>query len=95
VREAAAASRHIHVVITDLHDWDGANPYHEPFALAADLVFLSTAAPADPEATMRRIAERGRARAVMATAGAARAHLLAGDAFAAAFLPPRLAARRG
>ncbi|NJP32967.1 carbohydrate kinase family protein [Micromonospora thermarum] len=26
---------------TDLHDWDGANPYHRPFAEAADLVFVS------------------------------------------------------
>lgn len=34
-------------VSTDLHDWDGANPYHEPFAYAAGLVFLSAAALAD------------------------------------------------
>jgi sugar/nucleoside kinase (ribokinase family) len=26
---------------TDLHDWDGENPYHRPFAEAADLVFVS------------------------------------------------------
>jgi sugar/nucleoside kinase (ribokinase family) len=89
VRTLAAASRHVHVSITqpcaealpeltglgvtvstDLHDWDGAEPYHQPFADAADLVFLSTARLADPERTMRRIAERGRARAVVATAGA-------------------------
>ncbi|MDX3536034.1 adenosine kinase [Streptomyces sp. MB09-01] len=62
---------------TDLHDWDGANPYHEPFALAADLVFLSTTALDDPERTMRDIARRGRARAVVATAGAEGAYLLA------------------
>ncbi|MFF7971333.1 PfkB family carbohydrate kinase [Streptomyces sp. NPDC007905] len=62
---------------TDLHDWDGENPYHEPFALAADVVFLSTAALADPERTMRRIAERGRAEVVVATAGAEGAYLLA------------------
>ncbi|WKE73235.1 adenosine kinase [Streptomyces sp. WP-1] len=64
-------------VSTDLHNWDGANPYHEPFALAADLVFLSTTALADPEHTMRDIAARGRARIVVATAGADGAHLLA------------------
>jgi sugar/nucleoside kinase (ribokinase family) len=64
-------------VSTDLHNWDGENPYHEPFAHQADLVFLSTTALADPELTMRRIAERGRARAVLATAGADGAHLLA------------------
>jgi sugar/nucleoside kinase (ribokinase family) len=62
---------------TDLHDWDGENPYHEPFAYAADVVFLSTAALADPERTMRRIAERGRAQTVVATAGAEGAYLLA------------------
>ncbi|MFE9771655.1 adenosine kinase [Streptomyces sp. NPDC005931] len=67
-------------ISTDLHDWDGADPYHEPFALAADLVFLSAAALADPEPTMRRIAERGRARVVVATAGAEGAHLLADGA---------------
>lgn len=62
---------------TDLHDWDGENPYHEPFAYAADVVFLSAAALADPERTLRRIAERGRARTVVATAGARGAYLLA------------------
>lgn len=62
---------------TDLHDWDGENPYHEPFALAADLVFVSAAALPDPERTMRRIAERGRAEVVIATAGAQGAYLLA------------------
>lgn len=64
-------------VSTDLHDWDGSNPYHETFAHQADLVFLSSAALADPERTMRRITERGRARTVVATAGADGAYLLA------------------
>ncbi|MEO3754344.1 adenosine kinase [Streptomyces sp. B6B3] len=64
-------------VSTDLHDWDGAKPYHELYAHEADLVFLSTAAlPASPERTMRRIAERGRAETVIATAGAEGAYLL-------------------
>ncbi|MFJ4690247.1 PfkB family carbohydrate kinase [Streptomyces sp. NPDC088766] len=62
---------------TDLHNWDGENPYHESFAHAADVVFLSTTALADPERTMRRIAERGRAEVVVATAGAEGAYLLA------------------
>ncbi|MFI1421348.1 adenosine kinase [Streptomyces sp. NPDC020731] len=66
-------------ISTDLHDWDGVNPYHEPFALAADLVFLSAAALTDPEPVMRRIAARGRAEAVVATAGAEGAYLLADD----------------
>ncbi|WP_437033062.1 adenosine kinase [Streptomyces sp. enrichment culture] len=96
VRDLAAASRHVHVVITqpcadalpvlretgvtlstDLHDWDGRNPYHEPFALAADIVFLSAAALPDPEATMRDIVRRGRARVVVVTAGAEGAYVLA------------------
>ncbi|MFF4382597.1 adenosine kinase [Kitasatospora sp. NPDC001547] len=63
-------------VSTDLHNWDGANAYHEPFAYGADIVFLSTTALADPERTMRRIVERGRARVVVATAGAEGAYLL-------------------
>ncbi|MFJ8861714.1 adenosine kinase [Streptomyces sp. NPDC102451] len=63
-------------VSTDLHDWDGVDPYHEAFALQADLVFLSTTALTDPERTMRDIADRGRARTVVATAGAAGSYLL-------------------
>lgn len=62
---------------TDLHNWDGVNPYHEPFALQADVVFVSATALADPERTMRDIAARGRARIVVATAGAEGARLLA------------------
>jgi sugar/nucleoside kinase (ribokinase family) len=64
-------------ISTDLHDWDGNNPYHEPFALEADVVFVSTTALADPERTVRDIAARGRARIVVATAGAEGVHLLA------------------
>ncbi|MEU3465795.1 adenosine kinase [Streptomyces sp. NPDC006733] len=63
-------------ISTDLHDWDGVAPYHEAFAHAADVVFLSATALADPHRTMRQIAERGRARAVVATAGADGAYLL-------------------
>ncbi|MFC3573923.1 adenosine kinase [Streptomyces yaanensis] len=63
-------------ISTDLHNWDGENPYHEAFAYAADVVFVSAAALTDPEATMRRIAERGRAEVVVATAGADGAYLL-------------------
>ncbi|MGW6405046.1 adenosine kinase [Streptomyces sp. NPDC055134] len=64
-------------ISTDLHNWDGSNPYHEPFALEADIVFLSTTALADTERTMRDIAARGQARIVVATAGAKGAYLLA------------------
>lgn len=66
-------------ISTDLHDWDGENSYHEPFAYTADVVFLSAACLPDPERTMRRIVERGRAEVVVATAGAEGAYLLADD----------------
>lgn len=68
-------------ISTDLHNWDGNEPYHEDFAYAADLVFVSSAALADPEKTMRRIVERGRARTVVATAGAEGAYLLVDGEF--------------
>ncbi|MCT9077697.1 adenosine kinase [Streptomyces fulvoviolaceus] len=64
-------------ISTDLHDWDGENPYHEPFAYTADVVFLSATALTDPERTMRHITERGRAEVVVATDGAKGAYLLA------------------
>ncbi|MFE4307733.1 adenosine kinase [Streptomyces sp. NPDC056891] len=64
------------ILSTDLHDWDGENPYHEPFAYGADIVFVSAAALTDRERTMRRILERGRAEVVIATAGAEGASLL-------------------
>jgi sugar/nucleoside kinase (ribokinase family) len=63
-------------VSTDLHDWDGQNPYHAPFAHRADIVFLSCAALTDVAATMLRILAGGRAHTVVATAGSAGAHLL-------------------
>jgi acarbose 7IV-phosphotransferase len=66
-------------ISTDLHDWDGENPYHESFAHAADVVFLSASALPHPERTMRRIADRGRAAVVVATAGAEGAYLLTDD----------------
>ncbi|MET7886594.1 adenosine kinase [Streptomyces avermitilis] len=63
-------------ISTDLHNWDGVQAYHEAFAYEADVVFLSTTALANPEKTMRGIAERGRAREVVATAAAEGAYLL-------------------
>lgn len=64
-------------ISTDLHNWDGVNPYHAPYAFGSDLVFVSATALADPEATLREITARGRARAAVATAGADGAYLLA------------------
>jgi sugar/nucleoside kinase (ribokinase family) len=63
-------------VSTDLHDWDGANPHHRPYALAADLVFLSAAGLPDPAPVMCHVIRDGRARVVVATAGAAGGYLL-------------------
>lgn len=56
---------------TDLHDWDGDNDYHRDFAYAADLVQLSTTALGERvDAVLEDILARGRARVVVATAGA-------------------------
>ncbi len=67
-------------ISTDLHNWDGKDPYQEEFALAADIVFLSTTAlTGTPERTMRAIAENGRAELIIATAGAEGAYLFADD----------------
>ncbi|NUT21488.1 MAG: adenosine kinase [Hamadaea sp.] len=66
-------------ISTDLHNWDGENPYHLGFAEHADIIFLSATALADPEAAQRDLLARGRARAVIATAGSAGAFLLTRD----------------
>ncbi|KAB1986401.1 adenosine kinase [Streptomyces triticiradicis] len=63
-------------ISTDLHDWDGENPYQEAFAYTADIVFVSTTRLPDHERTMRKIMENGRAEIVVATAGAEGAYVL-------------------
>ncbi|WP_422743180.1 carbohydrate kinase family protein [Micromonospora sp. WMMD754] len=40
-RDALPVLRAATSLSTDLHDWDGDNDYHRPFAEAADLVFVS------------------------------------------------------
>ncbi|MEW2634510.1 carbohydrate kinase family protein [Streptomyces sp. NPDC048389] len=72
---------------TDLHDWDGRDPHHRHYALASDYVFLSAAALGDRiDEVMHRVLDEGRARLVVATAGAAGCHLLVrGDAKARHF----------
>lgn len=40
-RDALPVLRGAASLSTDLHDWDGENDYHRPFAEAADLVFVS------------------------------------------------------
>lgn len=59
-------------ISTDLHNWDGTNTYHEPFAYGADVVFVSGTSLDDPDETMRRIMDRGRARLVICTEGISR-----------------------
>ncbi|MFF3285743.1 carbohydrate kinase family protein [Streptomyces sp. NPDC003023] len=62
---------------TDLHDWDGRDPHHRDYALASDYVFLSAAAlDGRLDEVMHQIVEEGRARLVVATAGAEGCHLL-------------------
>lgn len=74
-------------VSTDLHDWDGDNPYHLEFALRSDLVFLSAANLGNRrESVMRDILQRGRAQAVIVMAGGNGSWLLVrGDAQARHF----------
>jgi len=40
-RDSLAVLRAATSISTDLHDWDGENDYHRPFARIADLVFVS------------------------------------------------------
>jgi hypothetical protein len=63
------------VISTNLHNWDGENPYHEAFAYRADVVFLSATALTDCPATLRRIIDSNGA----------------GDAFVSGFLFGHLA----
>lgn len=64
-------------VSTDLHDWDGRNPYYHDFAYRSDLVFLSSAVlGAGVFEVMRAILRQGRAQAVVATAGADGSYVL-------------------
>ena len=63
-------------VSTDLHNWNGRDPYQEDFAYRADIVFVSAVALDDPEVTMRQLLHRGRAGVVVVTAGADGSYLL-------------------
>lgn len=65
---------------TDLHDWDGRNPHHRHYAVNSDLVFLSVAGISGRHGeVMRSILAEGRARLVVATAGADGSYLLTRD----------------
>ena len=59
---------------TDLHDWDGENPYHRAFALGADIVFVSGSALVDEagdriDEVLTGILRDGRARVAVAMDG--------------------------
>lgn len=60
---------------TDLHDWDGHNPYHREFALRADLVFISAANLGTRyRQVMHDILQHGQARMVIVMAGELGSH---------------------
>ncbi|GAB2943346.1 ribokinase [Hymenobacter coalescens] len=60
---------------TDLHDYDGQNPYHQPFIDAAQYVHLSSDSLPDYRLVMERLRTAGK-RLVVCTHGAAGATLL-------------------
>jgi sugar/nucleoside kinase (ribokinase family) len=62
-------------VWVDLHDYDGANPYHQQFIAEADVLQMSDEAAGDPRALMSRLASN--ARLVICTRGARGALALA------------------
>ena len=61
---------------TDLHDYDGASAFHEPFLRAADVVFMNDDATSDPWALMQSCLDRG-PRIAVCTLGARGAIALA------------------
>jgi sugar/nucleoside kinase (ribokinase family) len=70
---------------TDLHDWDGRNPHHKPFAYAADVVFVSGSRLGGVEdGVVADVFDRGRARVVVVMDGASgsRVTVREGGAFA-------------
>ncbi|MEU8655119.1 carbohydrate kinase family protein [Actinoplanes philippinensis] len=67
-------------ISTDLHDWDGDNPYHLDFALGADLVFVSGVQLAD--GAPARILAEGVASRVVVTRGGEGADLHTRDGVA-------------
>ncbi|MDG4783009.1 carbohydrate kinase family protein [Micromonospora sp. WMMD961] len=73
VRAAVAAGV---TLSTDLHDWDGENTYHRPFAEVADLVLVSGVRLGDRAASL---AGRLGPRTVVVTRGADGAELFRGD----------------
>jgi acarbose 7IV-phosphotransferase len=67
-----------HPIWTDLHDYDGRNPYHQPFIDAAQYVHLSSDSLPDFRPVMQRLRAAGK-RLVVCTHGAAGATLLTAE----------------
>ncbi|MDF0751503.1 carbohydrate kinase family protein [Marinobacter sp. 71-i] len=65
-------------VWTDLHDYDGHNPHHQPFIDAADVIFLSSDNLPDYRDFMERVIDNGK-ELVVCTHGSAGATLLSRD----------------
>jgi len=65
-------------VWTDLHDYDGRNPHHQPFIDAADVIFLSSDNLADYRGFMEKLINEGK-ELVVCTHGAKGATLLNRD----------------
>jgi len=63
---------------TDLHDYDGASAFHEPFLRAAEVVFMNDDATGDPWALMQSCLDRG-PRLAVCTLGSRGAIALAAD----------------
>ena len=55
------AKKHRKPLWTDLHDYDGQNPYHQPFIDAADVIFLSSDNLPGYRSFMQRCIEEGKA----------------------------------
>ncbi|MBG8553709.1 carbohydrate kinase family protein [Hymenobacter sp. BT594] len=67
-----------HPIWTDLHDYDGHNPYHQPFIAAAQYIHLSSDNLPDYRPVMEQLRAAGK-RLVVCTHGAAGATLLTAE----------------
>ena len=70
--------RHGRPIWTDLHDYDGTNPYHEDFIEAAEVVLLSGDRLPDPPPFMEQVRARGK-RLVVCTLAERGAQALTAD----------------
>lgn len=64
-----AAGDKLPLIWTDLHDYDGKNPFHEPFVSHAEFVFLNADNTSDPFGLLHSLVQRG-VRTAICTLGA-------------------------